>query len=157
MQSPMQADCEKNDSFSYPSSKYVNLENNAGSFSGKTNIYWPDACEIQAHEEALWIWGPRFAWQRQIWLLEWCRWDRICMFGMINLKLRIKRNKQLWNVWKESFQEWKEHSSSGAEKEFLLLNSLITHSDHLPWTRRLRLLLETHCLFSTENGVPLVR
>ena len=30
-------------------------------------------------------------------------------------------------------------------------------SDHFPWRRRLRILLETHCLFSTQYGAPLVR
>ena len=50
-------------------------------FSGETHFYWPNVSEKQTNEEVVWIWRKRAAWKCEVWLLEWCGWDWICLFG----------------------------------------------------------------------------
>ena len=53
-------------------------------FSGETYFYWPNVSEKQTNEEVVWIWRKRAAWKCEVWLLEWCRWDWICLLSKCN-------------------------------------------------------------------------
>ena len=53
-------------------------------FSGETHFYWPNVSEKQTNEEVVWIWRKRAAWKCEVWLLEWCGWDWICLLSKCN-------------------------------------------------------------------------